>query len=200
MDACGGMDVAGQAAGRAYGGLLVLSCTHAAAGDLRRLSSTGCTNRALQAPRSRNAQHACQVVQTGSFATEWSACTTCGPRARRTRGRPRRRPHTPRGPDPQPDRHAADRSTGTDGLTSSSNPNICSSLEIHSSKSFDLLETQRHRHATSAEKGVLRAAVLLVRRAPPVPVLHPGTRGGDNAKRESWRIYRYSLVREAVPA
>ena len=142
--------MAGQAAGRAYGGLLVLSCTHAAAGDLRRLSSTGCTNRALQAPRSRNAQHACQVVQTGSFATEWSACTTCGPRARRTRGRPRRRPHTPRGPDPQPDRHAADRSTGTDGLTSSSNPNICSSLEIHSSKSFDLLA--RHSQTQPALK------------------------------------------------
>ena len=177
MDACGGMDVAGQAAGRAYGGLLVLSCTHAAAGDLRRLSSTGCTNRALQAPRSRNAQHACQVVQTGSFATEWSACTTCGPRARRTRGRPRRRPHTPRGPDPQPDRHAADRSTGTDGLTSSSNPNICSSPEIHSSKSFDLLAT--HTDTNGAERGVLRAAVLLVRRARPVPVFHPGTRAGD---------------------
>ena len=31
-----------------------------------------CTNGALQAPRSRNAQHACQVMQTGSFAPEWS--------------------------------------------------------------------------------------------------------------------------------
>ena len=55
---------------------------------------------------------------------------------------------------------------------------ICSSLEIHSSKSYDL-SSDRRRHANGAERGVLRAAVLLVRRAPPVPVLHPGTRGGD---------------------
>ena len=38
---------------------------------------------------------------------------------------------------------------------------------------------QRQTHATRAERGVLRAAVLLVRRPPPVPVLHPGTRGGE---------------------
>ena len=136
----------------------------------------GCTDGALQAPRSRNAQHACQVVQTGSFATEWSACTTCGPRARRTRGRPRRRPHTPRGPDPQPDRHAADTA-----LIKTGSRAAASTLRKASIYRPD-------RDTTRAERGVLRAAVLLVRRAPPVPVLHPGTRGGDNPEHQSQQV------------